>query len=116
MSYHRERLREELHKEIGEAIANEMRDPRVPDIVTVTEVNLAPDCRNATIFVSLMGDEKEKTEALSTLNKAAPFLQHIVAKRIVVKFIPKLYFKIDKTIEQSNRLNDLFNTIRSDLG
>ena len=115
MSYHRERLREELHKEIGCAIANEMRDPRVPDIVTVTEVKLAPDCRNATIFVSLMGDEREKAETVTTLNKAAPFLQHVVAKRIVVKFIPKLYFKIDKTIEQSNRLNDIFNTISGDL-
>ena len=115
MSYHRERLREELHKEIGWAIANEMRDPRVPAIVTVTEVRLAPDCRNATVFVSVMGNEAEKKSAIGALNNGAPFLQHVVARRIVVKFIPKLYFKIDNTIEQSNRLNDLFNTIRCDL-
>jgi ribosome-binding factor A len=115
MRYHIERLREELHKEIGLAIANEMRDPRVPEIVTVTEVKLAPDCRNATVFISLMGDEKEKKTAIMALNKGASFLQHVVAQRIVVKFIPKLYFKIDKTIEQSNHLNDLFSTIRSDL-
>jgi ribosome-binding factor A len=116
MSYHVERLREELHKEIGLAIAHEMCDPRVPEIVTVTEVKLAADCRNATIFVSVMGDEAEKKSAVNVLNNGASFLQHVVARRIVVKFIPKLYFKIDKTIEQSNRLNDLFNTIRSDLG
>jgi ribosome-binding factor A len=115
MSYHRERLREELHKEIGWAIANEMRDPRVPGIVTVTEVKLAPDCRNATVFVSIMGEEAEKKNAIDTLNKAAAFLQHVASKRIVVKFIPKLFFKLDNTIEQSNRLNDLFNTIRCDL-
>jgi len=115
MSYHRERLREELHKEIGLAIANEMRDPRVPEIVTVTEVKLAPDCRNATIFVSVMGDDNEKKSAVAALNKGASFLQHVVARRIVVKFIPKLYFKLDNTIEQSDRLNDLFNAIRSDL-
>jgi ribosome-binding factor A len=115
MSYHKERLREELHKEIGLAIAGEMRDPRVPEIVTVTEVKLAPDCRNATVFVSIMGEEAEKKSAVATLNKAAPFLQHVVGKRIVVKFIPKLFFKLDNSIEQSTRLNDLFNTIRGDL-
>jgi ribosome-binding factor A len=115
MSYHRERLREELHREIGLAIANEMRDPRVPGIVTVTEVKLAPDCRNATVFVSVMGDDAEKKSAISVLNNAASFLQHVAGKRIVVRFIPKLFFKLDNSIEQSNRLNDLFNAIRSDL-
>jgi ribosome-binding factor A len=115
MSYHVERLREELHREIGLAIASEMRDPRVPGIVTVTEVKLAPDCRNATIYVSLMGDDSEKKSAVAALNKGAAFLQHLMTRRIVVKFIPKLYFKLDNTIEQSNRLNDLFNAIRTDL-
>jgi ribosome-binding factor A len=115
MSYHRERLREELHKEIGSAIAGEMRDPRVPSIVTVTDVKLAADCRDATIFVSVMGNDAEKKSAVDALNKGASFLQHVVARRIVVKFIPRLHFKIDNSIEQSNRLNDLFNAIRGDL-
>jgi len=115
MAYHVDRLREELHREIGVAITNEMRDPRIPDIVTITEIKLAPDCRNATVFVSFMDEEVDKKEAIDTLNRGAAFLQHIVSKRIVVKFVPKLYFKLDKSIEQSNHIHDLFNAIRDDL-
>jgi ribosome-binding factor A len=115
MNWHTQRLREELHKEIGLAIAEQMRDPRIPDVVTITEVRLAPDCRNATVFVSVLGDKAAKKEAVLVLNHAAPFLQHVVARRIVMKFIPKLYFKLDKTMEQSEHINDLLKEIKDDL-
>ncbi len=115
MNWHVERLREELRKEIGIAIAEQMRDPRIPDVVTISEVRLAPDCRNATVFVSVLGDDKSKKDALGVLNHAAPFLQHIVAKRIVMKFIPKLYFKLDKSLEDSERMGNLFKEIQDDL-
>ena len=115
MNWHIHRLREELHKEIGWAIANRMRDPRIPPVVTVTEVRLATDCRNATVFVSIFGDDNVKKGAIAVLNNAAPFLQHVVAERIVVKFFPKLYFKLDKTLEQSQHINELLKEIHDDL-
>jgi ribosome-binding factor A len=115
MNWHTQRLREELHKEIGLIIAGELRDPRIPDVVTITEVRLAPDCRNATVFVSLMGDAAMKKEAVAALNHAAPFLQHVVAARIVMKFVPKLYFKLDKSLEESDHLNELLKEIKDDL-
>ena len=65
MNWHVHRLREELHKEIGRAIANRMSDPRIPPVVTVTEVRLATDCRNATIFVSIFGDDNVEKGAIS---------------------------------------------------
>jgi ribosome-binding factor A len=115
MNWHTQRLREELHKELGLIIAGEMRDPRIPDVVTITEVRLAPDCRNATVFVSVMGDDAAKKAAVSVLNHAAPFLQHLVAGRIVMKFVPKLYFKLDKSLEESEHINELLNEIKDDL-
>jgi ribosome-binding factor A len=115
MNWHLSRLREELHKEIGQAIAEQMRDPRIPEVVTVTEVRLAPDCRNATVFVSVMGGDKEKKEAVAVLNHAAPFLQHVISKNIVVKFFPKLYFKLDKSLEESEHINELLKEIKDDL-
>ena len=58
--FHIDRLREQLQHEIGTVIAQEMRDPRIPSIVTVTRIKLAQDTRNATVFVSIFGDEKVK--------------------------------------------------------
>jgi ribosome-binding factor A len=113
--WHIERLRELLHREIGTVIAQEVRDPRIPDIVTVTEVKLAKDVRNATVYVSVMGSDDEKAEAIDALNKAAPFIKRIVASRVVTKNFPQMLFKIDASIEYGQRIDTLIRTIQSDL-
>jgi ribosome-binding factor A len=115
MNWHVDRLREEIRKELGLAIAAQMRDPRIPDVVTISEVRLAPDCRNATVMVSVLGDLAAKKAAIDVLNHAAPFLQHLVAKAIVMKFIPRLFFKLDKSLEDSEQMGDLFKEIKDDL-
>lgn len=113
--FHVERLRGMLHREIGSVISQEVRDPRIPGIVTVTEVKLARDVRNATVYVSLMGDDAEKQDALDALNKAAPFIQRMVASRVVTKNFPHLIFKIDTSIEYGQHINELFREIEGDL-
>ncbi|MDR2578263.1 MAG: 30S ribosome-binding factor RbfA [Chitinispirillales bacterium] len=113
--WHIERLREQLHREIGTVIAQEVRDPRIPDIVTVTEVKLARDARNATVYVSIMGDGAEKQSAVNALNNAAPFIQRAVAARVVTKNFPRLLFKIDTSIEHGQHINELFKEIQKDL-
>ncbi|MCL2181884.1 MAG: 30S ribosome-binding factor RbfA [Chitinispirillia bacterium] len=113
--FHVERLRGMLHREVGSVISQEVRDPRIPGIVTVTEVKLARDVRNATVYVSLMGDDTEKQDALDALNKAAPFIQRMVASRVVTKNFPHLIFKIDTSIEYGQHINKLFREIEGDL-
>jgi ribosome-binding factor A len=114
--YHFERLRQELQHEIGSVIAHEMRDPRIPPVVTVTHVKLAQDTRNATVYVSVYGDEKARTAALEALNAAAAYIQRMVASRVTVKNFPRLYFKHDDSIEQGQHINELLKEIQDDLG
>jgi ribosome-binding factor A len=52
---------------------------------------------------------------VGVLNHAAPFLQHVVAGRIVMKYIPKLYFKLDKSLDESEHMGRLFKEIQDDL-
>jgi ribosome-binding factor A len=113
--FHFERLREQLQHEIGTVIAREMRDPRIPPVVTVTQVKLAQDTRNATVFVSIYGDEKVKNGAIEALNAAAGYIQRSVAARVTVKNFPHLYFKLDGSIEHSQHINELLKEIRNDL-
>ena len=113
--FHIERLREMLHREIGIVIASEVRDPRIPAIVTITEVNLARDAKNATVYASIMGSGDEKRDAIDALNKAAPFIQRAVASRVVSKNFPHLLFKLDTSIEYGQHINELFKEIRNDL-
>jgi ribosome-binding factor A len=113
--YHFERLREQLQHEIGIVIAGEMRDPRIPPVVTVTQVKLGQDTRNATVLVSVYGDDAVKTGALEALNAAAAYIQRRVSTRITVKNFPHLYFKLDNSIEHSQHINELLKEIHHDL-
>jgi ribosome-binding factor A len=113
--FHMDRLQEDFRREIAWAIAQRVRDPRVPDVVTVTEIMLAPDTRNATVMVSIFGEEAVQKEALDALNKAAPFIQNIVSPRIRIKHFPRLYFKLDKSLDYRDRLDDLLEKIKDDL-
>ena len=113
--WHIERLSEMLHREIGTVIAQEVRDPRIPGIVTVTEVKLAKDARNATVYVSVMGDDSEKQAALDALAGAAPFIKRTVASRVVTRNFPHLTFRLDTSIEYGQHIDELFRGIQDDL-
>jgi ribosome-binding factor A len=113
--HHFERLREQLQHEIGIVIAREMRDPRIPPVVTVTQVKLAQDTRNATVFVSVYGDDRVKAGAIEALNAAAAYIQRVVSARVTVKSFPHLYFKPDNSIEHTQHINELLKEIRHDL-
>jgi ribosome-binding factor A len=113
--FHIERLGELLQREVGIVISQELRDPRIPSVVTVTRVKLGQDTRNATIFVSIYGEEQEKTDAIAALNNAAPFIQRTVAGRITIKHFPRLYFKLDNSLEHSQHIHELLKDIKDDL-
>ncbi|MDG5815939.1 30S ribosome-binding factor RbfA [Chitinispirillales bacterium ANBcel5] len=114
-NFHNQRIKEVLHREIGTVIAHNLRDPRIPQIVTITDIKLAQDNRNATVLVSIMDEEVDRSEAVAALNKAAPFIQRTVASRVTMKNFPKLYFKIDTSIEHSQHINMLLKEIQDDL-
>jgi ribosome-binding factor A len=110
-----DRIQEDFRREIAWTIANKVRDPRIPDVVTVSTITLSSDTRNATVLVSIFGEENVQKEAIEVLNKAAPFIQNVVAPRIRIKHFPKLYFKLDKTLDYRERLDNLLENIKDDL-
>jgi ribosome-binding factor A len=113
--YHLDRLREQLQHEIGTVITQEMRDPRIPPVVTVTHVKLAQDTRNATVSISVYGEGAQKSSAIEALNAAAAYIQRVVSARVTVKNFPQLYFKLDNSIEHSQHINELLKEIKHDL-
>jgi ribosome-binding factor A len=110
-----EHIREDLQREISWTIKERVRDPRVPAIVGVTEVKLASDTRNATVFVSIYGDEKVRTGALIALNRAAPYIQNVVAQRVSMRNFPRLVFRLDDSIDRGMHIDELLKDIKDDL-
>lgn len=102
-----ERIAASLLREAAQVIATEIKDPRVK-LATVTEVDVAPDLRNATIFVSFMDDDETKIkEAMEALAKASGFVRTSLANRLKMRYMPKITFEYDRLIKESMRIDAL---------
>jgi ribosome-binding factor A len=91
---------EAVREVVSMAILTQVRDPRVKD-VTVTRVEMAPDMRNATVHVSVMGTPAQEQLALRGLAHSAGFLQSQIADRIDTRYTPRLRFELDQGVKHS---------------
>jgi ribosome-binding factor A len=110
-----EQMAETLRQVITEALAREVRDPRV-GFVTVTSVLVTNDLSHARVLVSVPGEEAEKTRALEGLQSAAGFLRSRAARTLTTRTVPELHFELDRGLEHAVRINELLNTIRREDG
>ena len=82
VKYRSGRINEEVKKEISDIIRNEIHDPRLTAMVSVTRVDVTKDLRYAKVFVSIYGSEDEKKNSLNALKSSAGFLRREVGHRI----------------------------------
>jgi ribosome-binding factor A len=106
------RVDEALRQVIGDALAAELKDPRV-GFVTVTDVRTSPDLRHARVYVSVLGTHggpssgSEREASLDGLRSAHGFLQGRIAAELRLKRTPALDFLYDGTIDRALRLEEL---------
>ena len=100
------RVDEAVREVLSDAIAKELKDPRI-GFVTVTAVNTSRDLRHARVYVSVLGDESERTATLDGLRSAHGFLQGVLASRLALKHTPTLVFEYDETVARAARLTEL---------
>ncbi|MCL1888735.1 MAG: ribosome-binding factor A [Kiritimatiellaeota bacterium] len=74
--------------------------------VSVTHVEVAPNLRNCTVRVSILGHEKERGGILATLNRHAPDFQKLINRDCHMKYTPRLRFEYDPSIERGGRVLD----------
>lgn len=97
------RVRELLKREIGEAIRREIPVQQA-GLVTVNDVDVAGDLKNAKVYLGLLGTIEQKKTALDMLNKNRTRIQSFVAKTVVLKYTPKLKFLVDESVDRGNRV------------
>lgn len=105
------RVSQAIKREVSEIIKRDLEDPRISDIVSITEVECAADCRSARVFVSVFGSEDEQTNTLLALNERVGFIRGEVCRRLKLRFAPEMYFKLDHSLERGSRVFDLLNKI-----
>src|SRR5215207_6189495 len=107
-----ERLAETLREEIAEVVGFELDDPRV-EMVTVTEVTVADDLRDAKVYVLVDGSEDEIKTALRALQNAAVFVRQQVAMNLSMRFAPHLHFVRDTAEENASRVSSILSDLSS---
>jgi ribosome-binding factor A len=100
------RVNEAVREVLSEAITTDLKDPRV-GFVTVTAVDTSPDLRRAHVFVSVLGDDKQREDSLAGLSSSHGFLQSRVASRLRLKHTPTLDFQYDPSAERVMRISKL---------
>jgi ribosome-binding factor A len=106
-----EQVAETLRQVITDALAREVRDPRV-GFVTVTGLLVTNDLSHARVMVSVPGEEADKERALEGLHSAAGFLRSRAARALTTRSVPELHFELDRGLEHAARISELLNDIR----
>jgi ribosome-binding factor A len=104
------RVDEAIRQVLGDAVAGELKDPRV-GFVTVTDVRTSADLRHARVYVSVLGDAEQREATLAGLRSAHGFLQGKVAAELHLKRTPTLELHYDDTTDRALRVDALIDEI-----
>jgi ribosome-binding factor A len=102
------RVNEVIRQVLGDVITTELKDPRV-GFVTVTDVDTSPDLRTARVYVSVLGGEPEREQALAGLHSSHGFLQGKIAAELRMKRTPTLTFHYDDSVDRGVRISRLLD-------
>ena len=100
------RVNEAVREVVSTHIAEDLRDPRI-GFVTVTAVDTSPDLRHARVFVTVLGGDEEREDALRGLRAASGYLQAKVGVEIRMKWTPTLEFVYDESTDRGMRISQL---------
>ncbi|MDR5658219.1 30S ribosome-binding factor RbfA [Serpentinicella sp. ANB-PHB4] len=114
MAYPRtNRLNEEIKKSVSLIIRNSLKDPRISSMTSITSVEATRDLRYATIYISILGTEREKRETLDGLKKSAGFVRREIGKHIKIRYVPEIIFKLDESIQKGMAMQELISKIET---
>lgn len=106
-----DRLNSLLKEVLSEVIREDVKNPHVSTLITVTRVEITKDLHHAKVFVSVIGDEAKKKETMAALTSAAGFIAVTASKKVVMRFFPELSFRLDDSVDRHHRIETLLNKI-----
>lgn len=106
-----ERISAEIQRVVSDIIINGLKDPRVDELTTVTDVKVTRDLSYANIYVSVLGDEKKKKDTIIGLENAKGFIRKEISDNVKLRHTPKPVFHLDESIEKGIRISKLINEV-----
>jgi len=107
-----DRVAEAIREEVATFLAEDVKDPRVVGLVTVTGVDVTRDLRQAKIYVSVMGSDTERAATFDGLNSVAAHLRSRVGRALRLRLAPEITFRPDESIARAARIESLLAQIK----
>ncbi len=98
-----QRVRELLKREIGEVIRREFQVAEV-GLISVNDVDVAGDLHSAVVFISILGSAEQQKRGAGLLARHRKRIQGLVGRAVILKYTPRLTFRVDDSIERGNRV------------
>lgn len=107
------RLAEEIKKIISEMLLKELKDPRLSSMISVTAVEVTSDGSYSTVYITVLGldgdDEKAQKETIDALNSAKGFIRNEIGRKVKLRHVPELIFKIDRSMEYGRHISGIIS-------
>ena len=106
-----DRVGQRIQRELASLIQYQIKDPRLPQFITIAAVNVSKDLSYAKVYITVLGDQDTIDLALDILKHAAGFLRSELAKKLSLRTTPQLRFIYDSSMDYGNRLAKLIDEV-----
>ena len=112
-NYRGGRINEEVKGEVSNIIQNEIKDPRLTAMVSVTDVKVTRALRYAKVFVSIFGkNDEEKNNTFVALKNASGYIRKEIGQRINLRYNPQIIFELDDSINYGMHIEELIQRVK----
>ena len=105
-----ERVNEEFKRELGKIIDQDIKNPNITGLISVTKVKTSSDLKSARVYISILGSKSRKN-TLEGLKSASGYIRSELAKRVNLRYTPELIFELDETLEYGQRIDSILKEI-----
>lgn len=113
LSHRVERIQEQVREEVSQMLATEVRDPGV-GLVTVTRAKVTADLSLARIYWTILGDAAERKKTAKALERAAPYVRHLLSERLTLRRSPEVKFIFDESVAAQDRIERIIQEIHAE--
>ena len=103
-----EKIAQQIQRDLAELLSKEVKDPRI-GMVTLTGVEVSRDHSHATVYYTVLGEERDRAPIAEGLKRASGFLHSQLFHRLKLRIVPQLHFVYDESVERGAHLSRLID-------
>ncbi len=107
-----EKVDEEFKREISKIIDQDLKNPNITGLISVTKVKTSADLKNAKVYISIL-NSKSKKNTMQGLKNATGYIRTELAKRVNLRYTPELIFELDETLEYGAKIDSILMELKN---